>query len=139
MSRVRLRFAALLLTVGAAGCGGDGTGMETPVRATTEDFVRSIHARDYRRVCSLVTQDVRTDWEAFARRHPGPADCPSFAAEFYRHPRGTLQGSLAEIDRATVRVDGQTATLIPHPDDRQRGRDGTTRLRHVGNRWLLTD
>ena len=115
--------------------------MTKPV-SVGELFVRSIHAHDYRRVCSLVTQDVRTDWEAFARRNPklfSSADCPSFAANFYREPRGNLQGTLAKIDRATVRVEGQTARLIMHPDDRERGRDGNATLRHVGNRWLLDD
>ena len=139
---MRAVFVGFVLIIGAAGCGGDGTGMEGDVRATARDFVRSIHARDYRRVCSLVTQDVRSDWEAFARRHPGvfsSADCPSFAADFYRDPRGTLRSTLAKIDRATVRVEGQTATVIPHPDDRERGRDDTATLRHVGNRWLLDD
>jgi hypothetical protein len=125
-----------------AGCGDDDATAERDVRAAASQFRRSIAARDYRQVCRLVTPQVKADWERFAERNPklfSTAGCPAFARDFYGSPRGTLRRDLAKLDRASVRIDGDTATIKAHPRDRRAGTDETTELKRVDGRWLLDD
>ena len=130
----------------AVGCGGeDDAATKRDVRATVHEFARNIAERDYEHVCRLVTKKVRADWADFARRNPkrfSTSGCPAFAEDFYGGAsvdRRTLRKDMEAIDRASVQVKGDRATLTPHGSERRAGVDDTTVLRKVDGHWLLDD
>lgn len=118
-----------------AGCGGGGGGSdpddERQIRATYKAAEDAVRAHDFKRFCSLLTENAQREQ---VKQGPDPdADTceASFAPPEHDDDDGfqTVQGFLAVFPPIEdVEVDGDRAT-IHHEDD-----DPTT-LRRVDGRW----
>ena len=121
-----------------AGCGDDrgSSAEENAARAALKDFAAALARPDYERVCALVTDDVKSDWAAFARRNRLPRACPAFAESFYEtNGAGNrrFERAVRRLRDAPVRIIGDTAIV-----DLGTKEGDDAYLERVAGRWLVT-
>jgi ketosteroid isomerase-like protein len=111
MRRTGIGLAVLAVACAGAlaGCGGDDDdGTDTAVERAAQEYVDAYNDRDFRTVCSMLTDSYKDE------RQIGPTGCPQYFAEHTTGAPTTL--TLVEVEengsvaRAKVRSESEDAS-----------------------------
>jgi hypothetical protein len=130
-------LAAVLVTVGVAGCGDDA---ESGATDQVRDFIAAMEARDDARACAMMTSGLQAGITANLRSDYEAGDCRTRAAHVISAAKAPGNPG-AEVTDVTVEGSRATATVRAKPSgDVVAGPvESEVRLERRDGRWLIAD